>query len=184
MDTDLLHLVLAALACAIALNLKLTLALRRAARRALTPSLPLQPGNALPDVDAAMLAGRGRVALGAGGAARALLFLSSQCPKCRAKVPQLSSLVPAAGAAGLEMWIVSEEPRWRLASLLRGTALATHTLRLARGDYQRVNPLRASPAYLFVNRDGTIEAAGLIGDADWSALERQLTEAGIGAHAA
>ncbi|WP_313166404.1 hypothetical protein [Massilia oculi] len=184
MDADLLQLTLAALAFAVALNLKLTLAARRSALRALTPPATLQPGHTLPPIRATVLDGGGRVALGAAGPARALLFLSSQCPKCRAKVPHLASLVELADDAGLAMSIVSEEPRWRLASLLRGTALASHTLRLARADYRLLNPLRASPAYLFVDRLGTIEAAGLIGDADWRALERQLTGADGVEHAA
>jgi len=174
MDADLLYLTLALLAFAIALNLRLTLAVLRSARRGLEHAAPLQPGQPLPAVDATPLAGRGRIALGGAGSARALLFLSSQCPKCRAKVAGIASLAGAANDAGLALWIVSDEPRWRLSSLLRGTALAARTLRLARQDYRLVNPLRASPAYLFVNHDGTIDAAGLIGDVDWLALERQL----------
>ena len=184
MDADLLQLTLAALAFAIALNIKLTLAARRSTLRALAPPATLQPGHTLPAMRATVLAGGGRVALGAAGTACALLFLSSQCPKCRAKVPHLASLVELADAAGLAMWIVSEEPRWRLASLLRGTTLASRTLRLGRADYRLVNPLRASPAYLFVDRHGSIEATGLIGDADWLALERQLTGADGVEHAA
>lgn len=177
MDADLLYLTLAALAFAIALNLKLTLAVLRNARRALERAAPLQPGQPLPAVGATPLAGASRapVALGGAGRARALLFLSSQCPKCRAKVPGIAALAGLADDAGVALWIVSDEPRWRLSSLLRGTALAARTLRLAGADYRCLNPLRASPAYLFVNHEGTIDAAGLIGDADWRAFERQLT---------
>lgn len=176
MDADLLYLTLAALAFAIALNLRLTLAVLRSARRGRERAAPPQPGQPLPAVGATPLAGRGRIALGGAGSARALLFLSSQCPKCRAKVADIASLAVVAADAGLALWIVSDEPRWRLSSLLRGTALAARTLRLGRQDYRLLNPLRASPAYLFVDHEGTIDAAGLIGDDNWRALERQLLD--------
>ncbi|RNF31892.1 hypothetical protein NM04_04815 [Massilia aurea] len=174
MSADMLYLTLAALAFAIALNLKLTLAVLRSARRAAHPATPLQPGERLPDIDGTTLAGHARVRLAEPGQARALLFLSSRCPKCRDKVPAIGALAGAAREAGLALWIVSDEPRWRLRSLLRGTALAAHTARIGAHDYRLLNPTMASPAYLFVGHDGAIEAAGLIGDQHWRALERQL----------
>ncbi|MNN93726.1 hypothetical protein D3C81_2122260 [compost metagenome] len=48
------------------------------------------------------------------------------------------------------------------------------TARLTLRDYRRVNPLMSSPSYVFVNHEGTVEAAGLIGDEDWLALAEQL----------
>jgi len=184
MSADMLHSILAALAFAIALNLKLTLSVLRSARRAAHPAAPLQPGERLSDVEGTTLAGRTRVRLAATGQARALLFLSSRCPKCRDKVASIGDLAGAARSAGLALWIVSDEPRWRLRSLLRGTALAAHTIRLGAHDYRLLNPTMASPAYLFIDHEGAIEAAGLIGDQHWRALERQLAGDAIGEQAA
>lgn len=184
MDADALYLTLAALAFAVALNLRLTLAVLDRTRRAAHPATMLRPGEQLPDVGATMLAGGAKVRLGAPGQALALLFLSSRCPKCRDKLAGIGALAGAAGEAGLAWWIVSEESRWRLRSLLRGSALAANTLRVGQGDYRRLNPTRASPAYLFVNHEGRIEAVGLVGDGQWRELERQLTGEAIAEHAA
>lgn len=174
MDEPTLYLVLALLAFALAFNLQLTLAVLRAARRELHPALPLAPGERLPAVDANALEGGAPVRLGAPGQACALLFLSSQCPKCRTSVAHVAALTAPACAAGLSLWLVSTEPRWRLRGLLRGSALARHTLRLARADYRRLNPTGASPAYLFVGHEGVVEAFGVVGDDGWRALEDQL----------
>ena len=52
--------------------------------------------------------------------------------------------------------------------------LRAATARLALRDYRKLNPTMSSPSYLFVNHEGIIEAAGLIGDEDWLALVDQL----------
>lgn len=174
MQADVLYPTLAALAFALALNLKLTLSVLRTVRRGAHATTALQPGQTLPDVDASALTDRRPIPLGTPGQARALLFLSSRCPKCRAKVAGIDALAGAAHGAGLALWIVSDEPVWRVRALLRGSALNAYTVRVGASAYRRLNPTRASPAYLFVNHEGVVEAAGLIGDTHWRDLEQQL----------
>lgn len=177
MDEQALTLSLAALAFALALNLQLTLAAVRAARRGHDAPPRLLPGERVPVVEAGALAAGARVRLAAPGQSWALLFLSSKCPKCREKLPGIDAMAGAAREAGLSMWIVSEEPRWRLRGFLRNTALAAMTARVDRTGYRTLNPNKASPAYLFVNHEGVLEASGLIGDDDWLALQAQLAGA-------
>lgn len=178
MNEQALTLTLAALAFALALNLQLTLSAARAARRGRDAPERLLPGQRMPVVAARAPGPGARIQLAAPGQSWALLFLSSKCPKCREKLPGIDAMAGSARAAGLAMWIVSEEPRWRLRGFLRNTALAALTARVDRVGYRTLNPSMATPAYLFVNHEGVLEAFGLIGDDDWLALQAQLGAAG------
>ncbi len=178
MDEQTLALTLALLAFALALNLQLTLSAVRAARRMRDTPARLLPGQRVPVMDAGVPATGTRVQLAQAGQSWALLFLSSKCPKCRAKLPDIDALAEAARTAGLALWIVSDEPWWRLRRFLRHTTLASNTARLDRMSYRRLNPNMAAPAYLFVNHESILEATGLIGDEDWLALCAQLAGAG------
>lgn len=176
MDSTTLQLVLAALAFAVAGNIWLSLAVLRASRRERIAPTALEPGQPLPAVQARPLAGGARFQPGASGQAAVLLFLASRCPKCREKLAGVERLLPLAREAGLALWLISEEPARRLRAFLPGNALRAAAARLTLRDYRRVNPLMSSPSYVFVNHEGTVEAAGLIGDEDWLALVGQLTD--------
>lgn len=174
MDTTTLQWVLAGLAFAIAGNIWLSLAILRASRRERLAPTALAPGEPLPAVQARPLAGGARFQPGAGGQAAVLLFLASRCPKCQEKLAGIEELLPLARSAGLDLWLLSEEPARRLRAFLPGGILQGAAARLALRDYRRVNPLMSSPSYVFVNHEGIVEAAGLVGDADWLALVGQL----------
>ncbi|WP_215403998.1 hypothetical protein [Janthinobacterium sp. JC611] len=174
MDATTLQWVLAALAFALAGNIWLSLAVLRASRRERIAPTALEPGQPLPAVYARPLAGGARFQPGASGQAAVLLFLASRCPKCEEKLAGIERLLPLARDAGLALWLLSEEPARRLLAFLPGKQLRAATARLALRDYRRVNPLMSSPSYVFVNYQGQVEAAGLIGDDDWLALVGQL----------
>ncbi|OEZ72859.1 hypothetical protein JAB5_10480 [Janthinobacterium sp. HH103] len=174
MDAATLQLVLAVLAFAIAGNLWLTLAVLRASRRERLAPTALEPGEPLPAVPARPLAGGARFQPGAPGQAAVLLFLASRCPKCADKLAGIERLLPLARNAGLAVWLLSEEAPRRLRAFLPGDALRAAAARVSLRDYRRVNPQMSSPSYVFVNHQGRVEAAGLIGDADWLALVGQL----------
>lgn len=174
MDRQILLTVLAILAFGMALNLHLSLAvLRRQRMEHEVPAAPV-PGDPAPPLLARRLGARSRQPLLPEGQACALLFLSSRCDKCRAHLPEIAALLPAAAAAGLALRIVSIEPGFRLRRFLAGTPLAAAVHRLRVDDYKKLNPRLASPAYLFVDHTGRIEAAGLIGDDNWHSLGAQL----------
>ncbi len=170
MSADVLYLILALLMLSVALNLALTLRLNRTVRRlaaAIPPAL-LQVGDVVPAIGALPA-----------GVPAALLFLSSACPKCRDKLPEIKRLFPLAEQAGLAIRMVSMEPAWRWRRFLGEGELLRASVRLRRRDYLVLNPLLASPAYLFVDETGTLEAAGTIGDDDWQALCQQLAPANL-----
>jgi peroxiredoxin len=177
MDGQILYLTLAALAFGIALNLKLTLSVLRASRRERHVAEGLVPGQPVPPVTARTLT-RDRVQLVGNGQSSVLLFLSSKCPKCRSKLPELEQMLTAARQEGLAIWLVSEEPAWRLRGFLRGYALLSVAARVKLKDYMALNATLLSPAYFFVNHDGMLEATGLIGDENWLGLRAQLSEGG------
>lgn len=174
MSSDILYLALGALAFGLALNLKLTFALRDSVRRERVVPEALEPGATLAPVAARGLGDAARVLLPPPGQACALLFVDSRCPKCRSTLPQLATLLPAAGQAGLAVWIVSVESGWRLRAFLADSPLAAVALRVGRRDYRTLNPTLSSPSYLFVSHTGIVQACGPIGDADWLGLLDQL----------
>lgn len=180
MSTDIIYLALAVLSFALALNLKLTIAVLRTARRERSMPAALAAGQDVPPVLARTLDGERPVDLVAQGQPAVLLFLSSKCPKCRAKLPELARMAPGARQAGLALWLVSEEPRWRLRRFLRGSSLSPIAARVSEADYRLLNASLTSPAYFFIDHQGVLEAAGLIGDANWLALREQLAQADIG----
>ncbi len=176
MDNQILYLTLALLAFGLALNLKLTLSVLHTARRERDAPAALPPGARLPPVPARALQGGVAHKLGASGQAAALLFLSSKCPKCRTKLAEIGRMLDPAEQAGLGVWIVSHEPGWRLRQFLGGAFPLSRALRVTLRDYQMLNPTLASPAYLMVNHEGVLEAAGMIGDDNWLALCAQLAD--------
>jgi hypothetical protein len=177
MERQTLLLILSILAFGLALNLHLSLAvLRRQRMERDVPAAPA-PGDQLPQMAARRLGSLARQPLAPDGQAHALLFLSSRCDKCRAHLPELAAMLPSALSAGLAMRIVSIEPGFRLRRFLAGTPLAAAAYRVRLADYKKLNPRLASPAYLFVNHEGIVEAAGLVGDDNWQSLCAQLAPA-------
>ncbi|USX28088.1 hypothetical protein NHH73_07345 [Oxalobacteraceae bacterium OTU3CINTB1] len=181
MDSQIIYLALAVLAFAVALNLKLTISVLHAALEERDAGAPLTPGEAVPQVSGQPLAARfapwsppRRPVLE--GRPAALLFLASGCPKCHGKLAELERLLPAALHAGLDVRLVSHESAWRLRRFLGGRLPSSQVLRLRRSDYRLLNPTGVSPAYLFVDHAGILEARGFIGDDNWLALRAQLLD--------
>lgn len=179
MDGDVVAVILLLLALSVALNLKLSLHLLKvvgqlsAAAKAAS-ILPI--GEAVDSFTARPLAGGAPLTLGGDGQPAVLLFLSSACPKCRHKLPEIARLAPLARDAGVALWLVSLEPAWRLRRFLRAVPLEDRTVRVSAADYEMLNPLMSSPSYLFVSQDGALDARGMIGDDDWRSFCEQMDE--------
>lgn len=177
-DVDTLAVACALLAACVALNLVLTLKVLAAARamvvNATSPPRPAV-GERVPGLDARSMSGE-RVVLPVPGVANALLFLSSRCPKCRDKLPEIARLLPMASRDGLRISFVTIESRRRLAGFLDG-ALALACARTDLRRYRTLNPLLSTPYYLFVDAEGLLVARGDIGDGGWQQLREQLGDA-------
>jgi peroxiredoxin len=176
MDSQIIYLALAVLAFAVALNLQLTISALHAARAERNAAEPLLAGDPVPPVVGRPLDQWAVRQVVTEGQPVALLFLSSRCPKCRSKLAELEQMLPAARGAGLAVRLISREPAWRLRRFLDGRFPLPQVLRLSQRDYKLLNATGASPAYLFVNHEGILEASGLIGDENWLGLRAQLTD--------
>lgn len=177
MENHILWLVLAILAFGLALNLKLTMAVLHASRREREVPTDLQAGQPVPIVNTQPLQQRAGLPLPTTGQASVLLFMSSKCPSCRAVLPQFEQLIPEAEQAGVDLWLISEEPAWRLRRFLQGSILLSRAARVKMKEYRQLNTRLVSPAYFLVNHEGVLEAAGMIGDTNWLGLCAQLKEA-------
>ncbi|HEX8611873.1 MAG TPA: hypothetical protein VF800_11355 [Telluria sp.] len=179
MDSDVLAVILLLLALSVALNLKLSLQLLKAVDRLGTAAKAasiLAPGEAVDAFAGKRLAGGAPLTVGGDGQPAVLLFLSSACPKCRHKLPEIARLAPLAREAGVALWLISLEPGWRLRRFLQASALAGSAVRVSTADYEMLNPLMSSPSYLFVSAAGTLDARGMIGDDDWRSFCEQMDE--------
>jgi AhpC/TSA family len=179
MDMSILYLILTILTLSVALNLKLTFSLLNTMRNmAAEKDRPFIPpiGEIVPEVKAKRL-GTGEIVVIPGSQQAAVcLFLSSTCPKCREKLPELEKLLPLLPVAGLSMWLVSQEPKWRLKRFLKNNQMASVAIFVNKQDYKILNPTQTSPFYLFTNHNAALEAGGLIGDENWQSFLEQMDE--------
>ncbi|MEW6731010.1 MAG: hypothetical protein AB1489_06715 [Acidobacteriota bacterium] len=177
MDTSVLYLILTILTLSVALNLKLTFSLLNTMRN-LVADRPFTPpiGEIVPEVKAKRLDTGEIITIPGSGQATVCLFLSSTCPKCREKLPELEKLLPLLPVAGLSMWLVSQEPKWRIKRFLKSNGLASVAVFVKNHAYKTLNPTQTSPFYLFTDHKSMLEAGGLIGDENWQSFLEQMDE--------
>ncbi|MGH8051864.1 MAG: peroxiredoxin family protein, partial [Arenimonas sp.] len=144
----------------------------------------LPVGEKVPVIDCKLLATGETVTVSGTGQAIVLVFLSSTCPKCREKLPEMERLLPLLQVAGVNMWLVSQESKWRLKHFLKETSLSAIATRVHKHDYKVLNPTQTSPYYLFIDHTGCLEAGGLIGDDNWLSFCAQMDEMEIAVGAA
>lgn len=168
------------LAFAVALNLFLTL---RLARVSLTTQfnedvpLMLPAGEIVEDFEGANLVSGRQVFLSHNSnAAFVLLFLSSRCPTCRSKLPELARILPTASSAGIMMWFLSVEPAGRLTKFLEGSELLNHVFLIDQKVSEYLNPRSNAPSYIFLDAKREVQASGNIGDENWSSFLKQMDE--------
>jgi hypothetical protein len=109
------------------------------------------------------------------GSAIVLVFLNSDCPSCKEKIKEVTNIIELSANESITFLLITAEPYKRFRAFLDNTALLHSLLRVDNETYDTINPLGASPAYLFVNEDNVLEAEGLIGDENWMGLVTQLT---------
>lgn len=180
MDDALIRILLFFLLAAVTLNLVLTLRLAAIVRGAPVPEdtrTPLELDVAIPGFTGTMLAdGRSLSAEALTGRATVFVFLSSRCPDCRGKIPQIVRLLPAMRRADVMLLAVAMDSERRTRKFLGHTPLFEHVLLLAKEDRLRLNPFSATPLYLFVDDHGHAKASDNIGDENWQAFVEQMDE--------
>lgn len=103
-----------------------------------------------------------------------LVFLDSRCAKCLEKLPLLESMLDDADQAGVEILITTLEKPSRLKKVLSGTKLLSQAIYLVPKVRFMLNPKSASPFYLFIDQELTIQANGLIDDENWNSFKNQI----------
>ena len=169
----------AVIAFLISTNLRRVAALLRLTRRSETSEAPftLPLGQVIPAFEGRARAdGRRVTSSELEGQAAILLFLSSGCPKCRGKVPELVQILPSIHRAGVGLWIVPADSRHDISPLLEGSALLDHVIFLEPAVRDQLNPRRAAPFYLFIDHRMVALASGQIGDDDWTSFVDQMKE--------
>lgn len=176
MSEQTVQVVLIVLAIGLVLNLLLTVRLCQFFQyRKTEKSLIPEVGAPIENIVGQDLTGASRSLL-VTGVPSVLLFLSSQCPKCRAKLPEISALLAPAKRQGVVVSLVSLESDRILKNFFGASGLSHAALKVSRKQYVQLNPMRYSPLYLFVNHLGLLEAGGELGDENWQAFIAQVTE--------
>lgn len=178
-DNNWLYLLLGLLSLSVLLNLQLTLAMYLRVKELpgfYSLAQAPQPGDQLPLLQGKNLHTGVAEQLWQQQNATVLLFLSSRCPKCRQKLAALNQLHLLSQHCGVQIRLLSSEPGWRFKRFLASTSLAAQTLKMSGRDYLQLNPHQQSPAYLFVDQQGQLQAAGLIDDDNWLAFVAQLQD--------
>ncbi len=138
-------------------------------------------GQAIPDFEGRGGPGGHRISASVdlAGQASVLVFLSSACPKCGEKLPELRRILPATREAGVALWIVPMEAA--RSPLPDGSPLADHLLVLEPPARRRLNPRNAAPFYIFLDHQRIARASNFIGDPDWLSFLDQMDEIADGA---
>jgi hypothetical protein len=175
MDQTTIEIALVAMAVCVAINFQLSIKLLGMIRALPQDEQVLPLGLPLPATQGRRLSDGATLSLPIAERPLALLFLSSKCPKCKEKLPQLRAMLRLAGEAGVDLVLPSLEPAWRLRRFV-GSELAPHALLLDKASYKALNPMLQTPNYAFVGASGEVEATGMIGDDNWLAFQAQLDE--------
>ena len=166
MDSNLVSLVLVAVAFATALNLWMTFRLAARFRELDAPAMTVPIGAPLPPFEG-MARGRAFRSSELAGKPSVLVFLSAGCKACASHIGELVALLPGAAQSGVALWIVPADDVHDIARLVGETPLAGHVLVLGAAARLRLNPLTTVPFYLFVDEALVVLASNHLGDENW-----------------
>lgn len=178
MDNAVLSMMVAALTVVVAFTLLLTLRLTAivAINAHSRAPLALPAGTMLPAFTGRTQSGARLSAQALTGQPAVLVFLAPQCKDCQARVGEIAAMYSAMQEAGVALWVIGTAPKPRLRALLAGTPLYDRVLWVRRATVRKLNPKAASPFYLFIDHERTIQASHLIGDENWLSFCRQMRE--------
>ncbi len=108
--------------------------------------------------------------------AKVLVFITSKCNKCKSKLPELRTSIEKAKDAGVFIWILSLETKKRMKNFLKDDILLDATMHTSQVTYDYLNPQGASPYYLFIDAENTLQAEGFIGDENWTSFIEQIKQ--------
>lgn len=174
---ELVYIVLVILCLISAINFKLTLNLLKIIRDSsstIDEISPVHIGEKVPDIKGRRISSNDYEGLNITGAPSVLLFVSSQCPKCQEKIPQIEYLHPLMRELGICISIISKESTVIMKSFLNNSILLDNVWFVSNKNYKKLNPTFASPFYLFISHEAKLQAYGFIGDSDWESFAEQV----------
>jgi hypothetical protein len=166
------------LSCSVIINLKLTFKILSIINspKSLELPLPFEKGDLLPEINVSSLNNDKEISLIEGNKAKVLLFLSSGCPKCKEKLPEIEPIIDLLPEAGLDMFFIGYESRKKINKFLALSPLSKKTFIANSKSYKKLNPNYNSPSYIFTNHSSEIEALGTIGDENWLSFIQQMQD--------
>lgn len=180
MDSTLVLILIGCLTFAVALNLYLTFQLTRVVRQLPTGSdvpFSLPVGEIIPDFEGLRLLDRASISSkDQTEQPMVLVFFASGCDKCRSKFPELAQMQTALQHAGVLMWIISSESKWRVKKFLKGSGLLERVVIVDDETLRQFNPKNAFPYYIFIDGEKALQASGFIGDDNWLSFLKQMHE--------
>ncbi len=180
MDSSLVIVIMSCLIFAVALNLLLTFRLAAIVRgvpsqQSVSQGLPT--GEIIPDFYGIKLSdGKVVSSKNIKNQPLVLLFLSPKCKDCIGKLPEISQIQKATKDAGVLMWLVGTDRERRIRKFLNNSGLFDCYVKMESASFKRLNPRNASPSYLFIDGEKTLQAKGFIGDENWLSFLTQMHE--------
>jgi len=177
MESQLIYFILIVLIIVTAINLKLTLRLLKIINSPpvdVNNQLPVDIGEKLPIVMGRSLNKKIEEKVSGDGVPAVLVFLSSKCPVCREKVPEIESIYTKSGDAGLTLRLITKESKSRIRHFFSDSKLLKALLVVSNKSYKTLNPTQASPYYLFIDHERRLQACGIIGDENWQSFVDQI----------
>ncbi|CAM4332533.1 redoxin domain-containing protein [Pseudoalteromonas ostreae] len=104
----------------------------------------------------------------------ALIFLATNCPKCKSKIEKIEKMTSSAHKQGVAVKIIIHNQMSDIERFFNRSSLIKDIWQLSFDDYRTINPLEISPAYLFVNEKSEIEGQGMVDDESWHYFEQQI----------
>ncbi len=178
-QSDVILILLSLLFFSVTLNLVLTIKLQRkliTLNELVNPKLEVPIGTVIPNSSGRVLATNANWQMHAVSRPKALIFLSTRCPKCEHKLAQIDSMIAKAELQGLEIKLISYESGKRLRRFMKGNSLLANTVLVRRKSYRALNPKEMTPYYMFLDEEHIVQATGEVGDDNWLSLVNQLNE--------
>lgn len=137
----------------------------------------LIPGEPAPTYRARLLDGSRVSEAAFAGRRVAYVFLSPNCESCAGTLTQLARFVPAAGAAGTEVVVVTDTGTRQTATWLAEAGGIAAPVVTAPTRTSAFIPSYDGPAFfpyfVLVDAAGLVRARGIVGRPDWVALTRE-----------
>ena len=180
MQEEIVIFLIGGLSFAVALNFLLTFRLAAFVRSVPEPDnkpFKLAAGTLAPEYAGTMLKDKSWVtSQQLAGNPKVLVFLSSGCQTCKEKLDELQQMRGGIEKAEISLWLIGRESEKQVKKFLQHTGLMDLVVFMSGEIRKRLNPFDASPFYIFIDGQDTVQASGYLGDENWISFQQQISE--------